>query len=193
MRVPGFETSYQMLTFVYWIGFIRARVIIFSVSTSPDDGTHGREGDDLGIPMIHNEVRKIRRWRSVIADWFSSNFEIWFIIAAWILGGVTCQMFYWSQPIFWSVDPSWSSGSSSSCNYFLVAHADAWHWHGWMVGVGQIGGMVVRYITVKGDVIPKNHLVVTSNDWRKENIGNCVASITPVFQQKTQVGTSHCN
>lgn len=85
MGVPGFETSYQMLTFVYWIGFIRARVIIFSVSTSPDDGTHGREGDDLGIPMIHNEVRKIRRWRSVIADWFSSNFEIWFI-AAWICG-----------------------------------------------------------------------------------------------------------
>lgn len=85
------------------------------------------------------------------------------------------------------------SGSSSSCNYFLVAHADAWHWQGWMVGVGQIGRMVVLYITVKGDVIPKNHLVVTSNDWRKENIGNCVASITPVFQQKTQVGMSHCN
>ena len=142
----------------------------------------------------HNEVRKIRRWRSVIFDWFSQQFlrfdsslhEFAESHMSDVLLVSTHFLKRWPFLEF-------LSGSSSSCNYFLVAHADAWHWRGWMVGVGQIGGMVVRYITVKGDVIPKNHLVVTSNDWRKEIIGNCVASITPVFQQKTQVGMSHCN
>ena len=41
----------------------------------------------------HNEVRKIRRWRSVIFDWFSSNF--WDLIHRCMnLRRVTCQMFY---------------------------------------------------------------------------------------------------
>lgn len=128
------------------------------------------KGTILEFPWFTMKVRKIKRWRSVIADWFSSNFEIWFIIAAWICGESHVRCSTSLNPFFeaLTVDPSWS--------FFQEVHprviTSSWHMQTLGTGrVGQIGGMVASYIKVKGDVIPKNHLVVMSNDWRKENIG----------------------